>query len=54
MMRTSNSLAAFELAGTVTRCAPHPGCAVHEEMAMWQDAGIPPAEVLRSATLVPA
>jgi len=31
-----------------------PGFAVHEEMAIWQDAGIPPAEVLRSATLVPA
>jgi imidazolonepropionase-like amidohydrolase len=31
-----------------------PGFAVHEEMAIWQDAGIPPTEVLRSATLVPA
>jgi imidazolonepropionase-like amidohydrolase len=31
-----------------------PGFAVHEEMAIWQDAGIPPADVLRSATLVPA
>ena len=26
----------------------------HEEMAIWQEAGIPPADVLRSATLVPA
>ena len=31
-----------------------PGFAVHGEMATWQDAGIPPVEVLRSATLVPA
>jgi len=31
-----------------------PGYAVHEEMAIWQDAGIAPPEILRSATLVPA
>jgi len=31
-----------------------PGYAVHEEMAIWQDGGIPAADVLRSATLVPA
>jgi imidazolonepropionase-like amidohydrolase len=31
-----------------------PGFAVHEEMAIWQEAGIPPADVLRSATLIPA
>ena len=31
-----------------------PGFSVHEEMAIWQEAGIPPADVLRSATLVPA
>ena len=31
-----------------------PGFAVHQEMAIWQDAGIPPADILRSATLVPA
>jgi len=31
-----------------------PGYAVHEEMAIWQEAGITPADVLRSATLVPA
>ena len=31
-----------------------PGYSVHEEMAIWQEAGIPPAEVLRGATLVPA
>jgi imidazolonepropionase-like amidohydrolase len=30
------------------------GFSVHEEMAIWQEAGIPPADVLRSATLVPA
>lgn len=31
-----------------------PGFAVHEEMAIWQEAGIPPADILRSATFVPA
>lgn len=31
-----------------------PGYAVHEEMAIWQDAGIPAADVLRSATIAPA
>jgi imidazolonepropionase-like amidohydrolase len=30
-----------------------PGYSVHEEMVIWQEAGIPPADVLRSATLVP-
>jgi imidazolonepropionase-like amidohydrolase len=30
-----------------------PGYSVHEEMAIWQEAGIPPAEVLRSATITP-
>ena len=30
-----------------------PGHSVHEEMAIWQEAGIPPADVLRSATPVP-
>jgi len=31
-----------------------PGYSVHEEMAIWQEAGIPAADVLRGATLVPA
>ena len=31
-----------------------PGISVHEEMAIWQEAGISPAEVLRGATTVPA
>ncbi len=31
-----------------------PGFSVHDEMAIWQDAGIPAADILRSATLVPA
>ena len=31
-----------------------PGYSVHEEMALWQAAGIPTADVLRSATIVPA
>jgi imidazolonepropionase-like amidohydrolase len=30
-----------------------PGFSVHEEMAIWQEAGIPPADILRDATLVP-
>lgn len=30
-----------------------PGYSAHEEMVIWQGAGIPPAEILRSATLVP-
>ena len=31
-----------------------PGYSVHEEMVIWQDAGIPAADILRSATIVPA
>jgi hypothetical protein len=31
-----------------------PGYSVHEEMVIWQEAGILPADILRSATLVPA
>jgi imidazolonepropionase-like amidohydrolase len=31
-----------------------PGYSVHEEMATWQEAGIPAADILRSATIVPA
>jgi imidazolonepropionase-like amidohydrolase len=31
-----------------------PGYSVHEEMMIWQEAGIPPADILRSATIVPA
>jgi imidazolonepropionase-like amidohydrolase len=31
-----------------------PGYSLHEEMKLWQDAGIPPVDVLRSATLTPA
>jgi len=31
-----------------------PGFSVHEEMAIWQEAGIPAADILRSATFVPA
>ncbi len=30
-----------------------PGFSVHEEMAIWQEAGIPAADVIRSATIVP-
>ncbi|MDD5219906.1 MAG: amidohydrolase family protein [Candidatus Bipolaricaulis sp.] len=37
-------------------CTPGslPGFSVHDEMEIWQDAGVPPADVLRSASLVPA
>ena len=31
-----------------------PGYAVHEEMALWQEAGLSAADILRSATIVPA
>ncbi len=31
-----------------------PGYSVHEEMALWQEAGISPPQILRSATVVPA
>lgn len=31
-----------------------PGYSVHEEMAIWQEAGIPPIDILRSATIIPA
>lgn len=30
------------------------GYSVHEEMELWQEAGLPPAEILRSASIVPA
>jgi imidazolonepropionase-like amidohydrolase len=30
-----------------------PGYSVHEEMAIWQETGIPPADILRGATIVP-
>ena len=31
-----------------------PGYSVHEEMAIWQEAGIPAIDILRSATITPA
>lgn len=31
-----------------------PGASLHEEMQLWQEAGIPPLDVLRSATIIPA
>jgi imidazolonepropionase-like amidohydrolase len=31
-----------------------PGYSTQEEMVIWQEAGIPPADILRSATIVPA
>jgi imidazolonepropionase-like amidohydrolase len=31
-----------------------PGYSVHEEMLIWQEAGIPAVDILRSATIVPA
>lgn len=31
-----------------------PGYSVHEEMAIWQDAGIPAIDILSSATITPA
>jgi imidazolonepropionase-like amidohydrolase len=31
-----------------------PGYSLHEEMAIWQESGIPSADILRSATIAPA
>ena len=43
------------MVGTDLMCpALIPGYSVHEEMAIWQEAGIPAADVLRSASIVPA
>jgi imidazolonepropionase-like amidohydrolase len=54
-------VAEMHRAGVTLMCGtdlanPHvvAGHSLHEEMALWQEAGVPAADVLRSATIVPA
>jgi imidazolonepropionase-like amidohydrolase len=55
MVRQMNEAGIPLMVGTDLMCpAILPGYSVHEEMLIWQEAGIPPADILRSATLVPA
>lgn len=54
MVRQMNEAGIPLMVGTDLMCPGLvPGYSVHEEMAIWQEAGIPPADILRSATLVP-
>ena len=54
MVRQMNEAGIPLMVGTDLMCPGLvPGYSVHEEMMIWQEAGIPPAEILRSATLVP-
>jgi imidazolonepropionase-like amidohydrolase len=55
MVKDMNNAEIPLMVGTDLMCpALIPGYSVHEEMAIWQEAGIPPVDVLRSATIVPA
>ena len=55
MVKDINTAGIPLMVGTDLMCpALIPGYSVHEEMAIWQEAGIPAADVLRSATIVPA
>ncbi len=55
MVKGMNSAGVPLMVGTDLMCPGIvPGYSVHEEMAILQEAGIAPAEVLRSATLIPA
>jgi len=54
MVRQMNETGIPMMTGTDLMCPGLvPGYSVHEEMMIWQEAGIPPADILRSATLVP-
>jgi imidazolonepropionase-like amidohydrolase len=54
MVRQMNEAGIPMMTGTDLMCPGlMPGYSVHEEMEIWQEAGIPPADILRSATLVP-
>jgi imidazolonepropionase-like amidohydrolase len=54
MVRQMNEAGIPLMVGTDLMCPGLvPGYSVHEEMQIWQEAGIPPADILRSATLVP-
>ncbi len=55
------TIAAFHKAGVIMMVGTDlanpfvfAGKAVHQEMVLWQDAGIPAADILRSATIIPA
>ena len=53
MVKDMNKAGVPLMVGTDLMCPGLiPGYSVHEEMAIWQEAGIPPADVLRSATVV--
>jgi imidazolonepropionase-like amidohydrolase len=55
MVRQMNEAGIPLMVGTDLMCPGLvPGYSVHEEMLIWQEAGIPPADILRSAMLVPA
>jgi imidazolonepropionase-like amidohydrolase len=55
MVKQMNAVGIPLMVGTDLMCpAIVPGYSVHEEMVIWQEAGVPPADILRSATLVPA
>jgi imidazolonepropionase-like amidohydrolase len=55
MARQMNEAGIPLMVGTDLMCPGLvPGYSVHEEMLIWQEAGIPPADILRSATLIPA
>jgi imidazolonepropionase-like amidohydrolase len=55
MVKQMNEAGIPVMVGTDLMCPGLvPGYSVHEEMLIWQEAGIPPADILRSATLVPA
>ncbi len=55
MVKDMNKAGVPLMVGTDLMCpAIIPGYSVHEEMAIWQEAGIPAADVLRGATIVPA
>lgn len=54
MVRQMNEAGIPLMVGTDLMCPGLvPGYSVHEEMVIWQEAGIPPADILRSATIVP-
>jgi len=54
MVRQMNEVGIPLMTGTDLMCPGLvPGYSVHEEMVIWQEAGIPPVDILRSATIVP-
>ena len=54
MVKDMNKAGVPLMVGTDLMCPGIiPGYSVHEEMGIWQEAGIPAADILRSATIVP-